>query len=57
MPSLEVPVMRGIGSGGPEEGGELVNVQVWNDTCKGVDQGLPAALWLRKFLEMVRLFV
>lgn len=53
MPSLKVPVMRRVGPGGPGEGGEVVEVRVWGDTCRAVDQGNTVALWLRAFLDVV----
>ncbi|CAM9182907.1 unnamed protein product [Hapterophycus canaliculatus] len=52
MPPLEVPVVHGIGPGGPEAGGEVVEVGVWKDTCQAVDQGDSAASWLGTFLEI-----
>ena len=53
MASVEVPVMRKVGPDGPKAGGELVEVNVWSDTCQGVDQGDAIATWLCAFLEMV----
>ncbi|CAM9589741.1 unnamed protein product [Ectocarpus sp. 6 AP-2014] len=48
--SLEVPVVRKVGAGGPAAGGELVEVGVWKDTCQAIDQGDAAASWLQAFL-------
>lgn len=54
MASLEVPVMRKVGPGGPDAGGKVVEVVIWTDTCQGVDQGDAIAAWLSTFLELVR---
>lgn len=35
-------------------GGEEVEVRIWTDTCRAVDQGLAVASWLRTVLDMVR---
>lgn len=53
MASLEVPVMRKVGPGGPSAGGEEFQVEVWDSTCKAIDQGNAAAEWLGEFLERV----
>lgn len=54
MASIEVSVMRKVGPDGPEAGGKLAKVDVWKDTCEGVDQGDAIAAWLCAFLETVR---
>lgn len=53
MPDLEVPVMTRVGPGGSGGGGELVEVEVWKDTCRARDQGNTVASWIRAFLDMV----
>lgn len=53
MTPLEVPVVHKVGPGGPDAGGEVSQVRVWKDECKGVDQGSAAASWLSEFLEQV----
>lgn len=53
MPSIEVPVMHKVGPKGPEAGGRVVEVQIWRDTCRAVDQGDAVASWLSEFLGVV----
>lgn len=53
MASLEVPVMHKVGPGGPSVGGEVVQVEIWDSTCKAIDQGNAAAAWLGEFLGRV----
>lgn len=53
MASLEIPVIHKVAGGGPQAGGETVEVAVWKDACLAVDQGNAAALWLSSFLDMV----
>ncbi|CAM9195057.1 unnamed protein product [Choristocarpus tenellus] len=51
LPTLSVPVLQA----GIREGrgmGQVVEVEVWKDTCLAVDQGASAAAWLCQFLEM-----
>eukprot|EP00904_Undaria_pinnatifida_P007234 jgi/Undpi1/3640/HiC_scaffold_16.g07010.m1 len=55
MASLEVPVMRKVGPGGPSAGGSMVKVVIWRDTCEAVDQGDAIAAWLCTFLELENL--
>ena len=53
MPSLEVPVMHKVGPGGPSAGGEVFQVEIWDSTCKAIDQGNAVAEWLAEFLGRV----
>lgn len=50
-----MPVIHKVGPKGPEAGGRVVDVQIWRDTCRAVDQGDDAASWLSEFLEVVSL--
>lgn len=53
MTPLEVPVVRKVGPGGPDAGGEALQVRVWKDECMAIDQGNAAASWLVEFLGQV----
>lgn len=57
MPDIEVPVMTRVGLGGSGEGGELVEVEVWQDTCRARDQGNTVASWIRAFLDTVTVLI
>jgi hypothetical protein len=47
MPAIEIPTRTS---------GTSRDVVIWRDTCRGVDQGEPAAVWLTSFLgEALRL--
>lgn len=45
--------MHKVGPKGPEAGGRVVDVQIWRDTCRAVDQGDAVASWLSEFLGVV----
>lgn len=45
--------MHKVGPGGPSAGGEVFQVDIWDSTCKAIDQGNAVAAWLAEFLGRV----